>query len=79
MRPGHDQSRGPANFNAAFGIAIGLNLAFLESATHQLHDCFEIEHVTLQVVRTPFSRPCAAPDTGHADEPAARPTSRPSG
>jgi cobalt-zinc-cadmium efflux system protein len=33
--------------------------AFLESATHQLHDRFEIEHVTLQAVRTPFTRPCS--------------------
>ena len=34
---------------------------FLESATSQLHDRFEIEHVTLQVVRVPFARPCATP------------------
>ncbi len=33
--------------------------AFLESATHQLHERFEIEHVTLQVVRRPFTRPCS--------------------
>jgi cobalt-zinc-cadmium efflux system protein len=33
--------------------------AFLASATRQLHDRFEIEHVTLQVVRVPFSKPCA--------------------
>jgi cobalt-zinc-cadmium efflux system protein len=53
--------------------------AFLESATHQLHDRFQIEHVTLQVVRTPFGRACAAPDTRHIDEPAAGPASRPAG
>jgi len=33
--------------------------AFLEQATHELHEHFEIEHVTLQVVRVPFTRPCA--------------------
>jgi len=36
--------------------------AFLASATHQLHERFEIEHATLQVVRTPFTRPCVALD-----------------
>ena len=35
--------------------------AFLQDATRQLHDRFEIEHVTLQVVRVPFMRPCAGP------------------
>lgn len=35
--------------------------AFLESATRLLHERFEIEHVTLQAMRSPFSRPCAAP------------------
>ena len=34
---------------------------FLESATSQLHDRFEIEHVTLQVVRVPFTKACATP------------------
>ncbi len=33
--------------------------AFLRHATEQLHDRFEIEHVTLQVVRVPFTTPCA--------------------
>jgi cobalt-zinc-cadmium efflux system protein len=33
--------------------------AFLQDATRQLHDRFEIEHVTLQVVRVPFTTPCA--------------------
>ena len=35
--------------------------AFLQDATTQLHDRFDIEHVTLQVMRTPFSRGCATP------------------
>lgn len=35
--------------------------AFLQSAATQLHDRFGIEHVTLQVVRVPFTRPCADP------------------
>jgi cobalt-zinc-cadmium efflux system protein len=35
--------------------------AFLESATKRLHHDFDIEHVTLQVVRVPFSRDCASP------------------
>jgi cobalt-zinc-cadmium efflux system protein len=33
--------------------------AFLKSATDQLHDRFEIEHVTIQVVQVPFTAPCA--------------------
>jgi cobalt-zinc-cadmium efflux system protein len=33
--------------------------AFLKAATTQLHDRFGIEHVTLQVVRIPFTTPCA--------------------
>jgi cobalt-zinc-cadmium efflux system protein len=33
--------------------------AFLQAATTQLHDRFGIEHVTLQVVREPFTKPCA--------------------
>jgi cobalt-zinc-cadmium efflux system protein len=32
--------------------------AFLEAATQQLHERFEIGHVTLQTVRRPFSRAC---------------------
>ncbi len=31
---------------------------FYREATRQLHDQFEIHHVTLQVVREPFSEPC---------------------
>ena len=38
--------------------------AFLQEATRQLHDSFNIEHVTLQVVRVPFTKPCAPPRTG---------------
>jgi cobalt-zinc-cadmium efflux system protein len=33
--------------------------AFLRNATEQLHQHFSIEHVTLQVVRKPFTAPCA--------------------
>ncbi len=33
--------------------------AFLKHATDELHERFEIEHVTIQVVRVPFTRPCA--------------------
>jgi cobalt-zinc-cadmium efflux system protein len=33
---------------------------FLQRATAQLHEHFEIGHVTLQVVRVPFTRGCAA-------------------
>jgi cobalt-zinc-cadmium efflux system protein len=33
--------------------------AFLQDATDQLHDRFDIEHVTLQVMRVPFTMPCA--------------------
>ena len=33
--------------------------AFLQSATEQLHDHFEIEHVTIQVMRVPFTQSCA--------------------
>ena len=38
--------------------------AFLQQATEQLHDGFDIEHVTLQVVRVPFTTPCAPPRPG---------------
>jgi cobalt-zinc-cadmium efflux system protein len=33
--------------------------AFLQEATQQLHDGFDIEHVTLQVMRLPFTKGCA--------------------
>jgi cobalt-zinc-cadmium efflux system protein len=44
---------------------------FLKNATDQLHDRFEIEHVTIQVVRVPFTPPCAAlvPSIPGADQP----------
>lgn len=45
--------------------------AFLQHATTQLHDRFGIEHVTLQTMRVPFTRPCAAParhDHGQAHD-----------
>jgi cobalt-zinc-cadmium efflux system protein len=35
--------------------------AFLQEATRQLHERFDIVHVTLQVVRAPFGRACGAP------------------
>jgi len=34
--------------------------AFLQDATRLLHDRFDIVHVTLQVVRAPFTRACVA-------------------
>jgi cobalt-zinc-cadmium efflux system protein len=33
--------------------------AFLKHATDELHEHFKIEHVTIQVVRVPFTPPCA--------------------
>jgi len=36
--------------------------AFLKHATNQLHDRFEITHVTLQVMKEAFTAPCATPD-----------------
>ncbi|MEX8493224.1 cation diffusion facilitator family transporter [Sphaerotilus sp.] len=39
--------------------------AFLQNATTQLHDRFGIEHVTLQAMRVPFTRPCAMPTEDH--------------
>jgi cobalt-zinc-cadmium efflux system protein len=33
--------------------------AFLKQVTGQLHDRFEITHATLQVVKVPFTPPCA--------------------
>jgi cobalt-zinc-cadmium efflux system protein len=33
--------------------------AFLAEATRQMHDRFEITHVTLQVMKVPFTPPCA--------------------
>jgi cobalt-zinc-cadmium efflux system protein len=37
--------------------------AFLQAATRQLHEQFKIDHVTLQVVRVPFTKPCTALQT----------------
>jgi hypothetical protein len=34
--------------------------AFLQRATEELHDRFEIDHVTIQVMGEPFATPCAA-------------------
>lgn len=36
--------------------------AFLQDATQRLHDRFDIDHVTLQAVRVPFTSPCAPLD-----------------
>jgi cobalt-zinc-cadmium efflux system protein len=36
--------------------------AFLQDATQRLHDRFDIDHVTLQAVRVPFTVPCAPLD-----------------
>jgi len=46
--------------------------AFLQQATRQLHDRFAIEHVTLQAVRVPFTRPCSSIGTpiGNGGPPA---------
>ena len=43
------------------------NDVFLQHATDQLHDRFEITHVTLQVMQSPFSRACAEqlPEPAH--------------
>ena len=38
--------------------------AFLQQATAQLHERFDIEHVTLQVMRVPFTRACATHSPG---------------
>jgi cobalt-zinc-cadmium efflux system protein len=35
--------------------------AFLQDATRRLHDRFQIEHVTIQVVQVPFTPSCNAP------------------
>ena len=37
--------------------------AFLQAATQGLHDRFEIEHVTLQVVKAAFCQPCDSAST----------------
>ena len=40
--------------------------AFLQHATRQLHERFEIEHVTVLAVRVPFTRLGATAIDGHA-------------
>jgi cobalt-zinc-cadmium efflux system protein len=47
--------------------------AFLARATEQLHERFEIEHVTLQVMRVPFTTPCVALVRPPAGTPLATP------
>jgi len=39
--------------------------AFLKRANHQLHERFDITHVTLQVMQEGFTRACTAPDRMH--------------
>lgn len=51
--------------------------AFLQRATEQLHDRFEIEHVTLQVMRVPFSKPCAVLAPSSAGPSEGRATDKP--
>ncbi len=48
---------------------------FLQDATRRLHDRFAIEHVTLQAVRIPFTRPCSSlgAPAGNGGPPAAQP------
>jgi cobalt-zinc-cadmium efflux system protein len=43
--------------------------AFLRDATRDLHDRFAIDHVTLQIVRVPFTRPCALLDPSAGRDP----------
>jgi cobalt-zinc-cadmium efflux system protein len=46
--------------------------AFLQHATDELHAHFAIEHVTIQVVRVPFTVPCAAlPGQANTGSPSA--------
>ena len=47
----------------------GADDAFLQAATEQLHDRFDITHVTLQCVQVPFTEPCQ-PDLASATEAA---------
>jgi cobalt-zinc-cadmium efflux system protein len=43
--------------------------AFLKTASDQLHEQFEITHVTLQVMKQAFTVPCGEPDSGNAVHP----------
>lgn len=48
--------------------------AFLNEATEQMHDCFEITHVTLQVVKAPFTPSCVPrPDKGKPTQAESQP------
>jgi cobalt-zinc-cadmium efflux system protein len=48
--------------------------AFLNEATEQMHDRFEITHVTLQVVKAPFTPSCVPrPDKGKPTEAESQP------
>jgi cobalt-zinc-cadmium efflux system protein len=51
----------------------GADDAFLQHATTQLHDRFGIDHVTLQVVRVPFSPGCTAWPAGPGNAPSSLP------
>ena len=48
--------------NAIVDVIAKTDDAFLQHATRQLYDRFEIEHVTIQVVRVPFTPPCTPLD-----------------
>jgi cobalt-zinc-cadmium efflux system protein len=43
--------------------------AFLKTASDQLHEQFEITHVTLQVMKQAFTVPCGEPEPGNAAHP----------
>lgn len=44
--------------------------AFLQDITEQMHDQFEITHVTIQIVKTPFTEPCGdLPEDRTIDKP----------
>jgi cobalt-zinc-cadmium efflux system protein len=43
--------------------------AFLKQASDQLHERFEITHVTLQVMKQAFTVPCGEPEPGNAAHP----------
>ncbi len=50
--------------------------AFLQEANRQLHDRFEIDHVTLQTVRAAFTEPCAPSGPPSALRPGHTPSAR---
>jgi len=46
--------------------------AFLQDAMEKMHDQFEITHVTLQVMKEPFTTPCGeSPENATAVKPTA--------